>query len=169
MKSNIYCLKEIKSLKFRDKKTYGWVHGMHIEFKDGKIYNGPKALDPFYKAFMKKVAFREFCNDCKFANKNRQGDLTLGDFWGVRQYDAKLDDRKGTSIVTINNEKGEKLFKEIKDNLYKAEEVPLDFLMRRGQPFQAPKKANPARNRYMELIKKYPLEKALPPFQMRAI
>lgn len=152
--------KPIHQLKFRDKSVYGWVHGMHIRFKDGTVYYGPKELDPFYKIFMKKLAFRESCGQCQYANASRQGDITLGDFWGIRQFDKKLDDGKGTSIVTINNEKGLRLFEQIKNELKEVQEVPLSFLMKRGQPFQAPKKPHPKRERFMSLLSRYSLEKA---------
>lgn len=152
--------KEIYRAKFRDKNVYGWVHSMHIRFKDGTRYFGPKGTDPFYRIFMKKLAFRESCGECKYANVSRQGDITLGDFWGVYLHDRSLDDGRGTSIVTINNEKGTKLFEMIKDELARVQEVPLEFLMKRGQPFQSPKKPDPKRERFMELLPKYSLEKA---------
>ncbi|MCM1157288.1 MAG: polysaccharide pyruvyl transferase family protein [Bacteroidales bacterium] len=152
--------KPVFEVKFRDKEKIGWSHGMHIFFRDGSHYYGDKNIDLFYKVFMDKLAFRESCGECPFANTSRQGDITLGDFWGVRKLDAELDDGKGTSIVTINNERGRRLFEEIKDELIKLKEVPFEFLMERKQPFQAPKQPNAKRERFMKLLPTHTLKAA---------
>lgn len=53
----------------------------------------------------------------------RQGDLTMGDFWGLDILDPTMNDYKGTSAVLVNNEKGEYLFQSIipKITVYKQE------------------------------------------------
>ena len=69
------------------------------------------------------------CYDCKFSSKNRYGDITLSDFWGIEKIDKQFsDDNKniGISGILINNEKGKYLFNEIKNNLIYKEQ---DFKM----------------------------------------
>lgn len=65
-----------------------------------------------------ELVYRECCYDCKFANLDCQGDITLGDFWGfenvmpstVAKWDIKVQD--GVSLVMVNYEKDRVLWEE---------------------------------------------------------
>ena len=39
--------------------------------------------DTFMKTFLQNMCLRSTCTDCKFQTIPRQGDLTMGDFWGI--------------------------------------------------------------------------------------
>ncbi len=111
---------KIKAYNFRSKEKYGWDKYFKIETasKSKQIYG---YFDPYYNAFMNGNTFRESCYECKFANSRRAGDITLGDFWGVRKYHPDIYDFNGVSLVLINTEKGEKLWQLLNDNI---ESVP---------------------------------------------
>ena len=47
----------------------------------------------------------------------RNGDLTLGDFWGVEKYYKAFSDEKGVSLVMVNTDKGMDIFNKVKSNL----------------------------------------------------
>jgi coenzyme F420-reducing hydrogenase beta subunit len=67
--------------------------------------------DIYLYAFLKCLTYRESCYHCKYAQKNRVGDITIGDFWGISQDIASLEDaQNGCSAVLINTEKGKRLF-----------------------------------------------------------
>ena len=55
-----------------------------------------------------KVLIRPSCGSCQFKGIPRQSDITLGDFWGIEH---SLDDDRGTSMVMLNSDKGERLFR----------------------------------------------------------
>ena len=59
------------------------------------------------KVYHSKLAMSETCEQCKYATLPRQSDITLADFWGIKKFDRKLDDKLGTSIYMINTQKGE--------------------------------------------------------------
>ena len=61
--------------------------------------------------------YRECCYDCKYANTNRIGDITLADFWGIEQVNPKFYSEQGVSLVFINTKKGNKIFNDIKENI----------------------------------------------------
>lgn len=42
-----------------------------------------------------------------------QGDLTIGDFWGLRAYDKELHSELGTSLVLVNNDRGKELLEDV--------------------------------------------------------
>lgn len=47
----------------------------------------------------------------------REGDLTIGDFWGLK--DIYLSDDFGTSLIMVNTDKGQKMLDEIGEVLVK--------------------------------------------------
>ena len=71
------------------------------------------ALDAYYALFLANLTLRPCCYGCQYATTQRRADLTLGDFWGVKQHHPDLFDSKGTSLVLANTEKGDKLLKSL--------------------------------------------------------
>ena len=55
------------------------------------------------------------CGECKFNKIPRAGDVTIGDFWGVENFNPNLNDKKGLSIILVNSTKGKKILKQIED------------------------------------------------------
>jgi coenzyme F420-reducing hydrogenase beta subunit len=67
--------------------------------------------DIYLYAFLSGLTYRESCYNCKYAQSKRIADITIGDFWGVSEEIASLDDaHDGCSVVMINTEKGDVLF-----------------------------------------------------------
>lgn len=100
--------------KFRNKKDYGWSE--HVEsmcFKDGRQINSKIFAELYYK----HNALRPCCYECKYKRYVHPGDITLGDFWEIKNIDPDYDDNKGLSLVLINNDKGKRVFETIKGNL----------------------------------------------------
>ena len=77
------------------------------------------------KLFLSDLCLRDSCYSCKSKGLNKVSDITIADFWGIRHICEELYDNKGTSLVIINSQKGEKLFNLIKDHIEKRE-VDLD-------------------------------------------
>lgn len=55
---------------------------------------------------------RPSCYKCHFKTIKRNTDITLYDCWNIDKFDKSMDDDKGTTMVLIHTEKGEKLFNE---------------------------------------------------------
>ena len=106
----------VKGVNFRYKGVKGWSATTHVEFTEGKPYTKLFKDDPFEQAASKNLITRKSCGTCQFARVPRQGDLTIGDFWGIHVYKKALDDRKGTSAVLVNTEKGEVLLQKLEQN-----------------------------------------------------
>ena len=124
---------EIESYEFRVKKKYVYtLHNYHISYRkslreEGKvdrIHTKDKTrvyvFDPFYLAFQKYLTLRESCYLCKYGNGNHQADVTIGDFHEINDYVPRrqADKLSGVSTVIINNEKGENLFNQIRNNIW---------------------------------------------------
>lgn len=69
----------------------------------------------FMFLFMNGYGLRDSCYECKFCSRQRCGDITLGDFWGVEDSLPLLKNEYGVSLVLVNNDKGRYLLNVIKN------------------------------------------------------
>lgn len=114
---------QVESFSFRD-KMYGW--GLTASYtcrkRNGKIkkYMLSPGVSSYYSNFLDGETYRESCYTCKYANGNRVGDITIGDFWGIEQEcpqflkenGGEFNSREGISTVLVNTEKGQRLMNE---------------------------------------------------------
>lgn len=72
---------------------------------------------------------RPSCHSCQFAYTNRISDFTIGDFWGIEKVIPDIkDDDTGISLITVNTDKGMKIFNEVNnDMVYKEVDKELAF------------------------------------------
>ena len=109
----------IKDVRFRDKK-YGW--GVKGSIKsDGTSMKYDSGNSPYYFYFLNGEIYRESCYNCRFPSEGRQGDITLGDYWGIGRELAKkmgdVDLDKGVSCILVNSEMGKYWMSAIKNKL----------------------------------------------------
>lgn len=107
---------KVKSVKFKN-KTFGWHNfSTKIEFENNKKYLRGRYLDSYMVGYLQYNAFvRPACYDCKFKGFPRIADITLADFWGIKSIDSSLDNNKGTSMVMVNNKKGEEILSSLNE------------------------------------------------------
>lgn len=105
---------KVISVRFRH-KTPNWVlTSMKFDFYNSISLYQSVFVSPYFRGFVENYYLRESCYHCKYANTQRQGDITLGDFWGYNPSSFKFASyKKGTSLVIINSQKGKKLFNNI--------------------------------------------------------
>lgn len=99
---------------FRSKDKRGWGTQYLLKTKT-KTKTKPLSLDRYGKHFMDGDCYRECCYRCAYANLERTGDLTVGDFWGIAKSHPEFYSSKGVSSVFVNTEKGQWIFEQIKD------------------------------------------------------
>lgn len=107
--------KRIKYVTLKD-KTYGWhkPKTKYIFEDETSVIIEKDEEDYFAKAFLAdKFAIRRSCFECKYKIEDRVSDITIGDFWGMK--DVEMDDDKGTSAVMIHSCKGRELFQKLID------------------------------------------------------
>lgn len=110
---------KIKDFKFRD-KSRGWgLRAKIIYEKRGTVRE--KFLLPiesyYYYYFLKGDVYRENCYECKYACGSREGDFTMGDYWGVDKAHPEIETKNGVSVLLVNSIKGMKLLPELKEYL----------------------------------------------------
>ena len=116
-----YPNEKIVDYKFKDKRKSWKNYDVYIK-TEKKEYIENVNNNEFMIGYLNNCYIRESCFNCRFKGKNRVGDITLGDFWGINKIDKSLDDDKGTSLVLINTEKGKEIFNKIKSDLIFKEE-----------------------------------------------
>lgn len=160
----VYGKDTIESFSFRTKEKGYSCTVLEVKLKDGRtLYPSLKDKDPYEKVFHGSYALRKACINCKFAEIPRQGDFTIGDYWGVSLYDEKLNDGKGTSVVLVNNKKGEQVLEEIRNEAKLIQETPVEAAKRKnrfGAYVPVPKVrdeflAEAAKNGFLKAEKKY--------------
>lgn len=93
-------------------KDYGWKqYSVSLSFDNDTEYRSTLSEDPFMKGFLDNIYLRPSCHMCPFSRLPRVADISLGDFWGVGGHHPEWDDDKGTSLVLVQTEKGERAFK----------------------------------------------------------
>ena len=100
-------------------KFNGWVS--HVEeniWTDGTKDHSTYESQLFKGIFHSLLGTNESCFECRFASLNRPSDITIADFWGIKDTHPELFDSNGVSFVMINSEKGEQAFADCQ-NIYK--------------------------------------------------
>lgn len=113
----------LKSTEFRDKST-GWkTYSVSQMFDNGKKISEPYGQSGYMRLFLSRVCQNKSCSDCKYRKLPRIADISLGDYWGVASYHPEMDDDKGTSVVLLNTNHGEKLFVEVSKKVKQSNSV----------------------------------------------
>lgn len=108
----------ICDFRFRDKSN-GWGMNASADTVDrmGKraCVSLPTKLSSYFRLFLSSEIYRDSCYRCPYANLDRQGDLMLGDYWGIElehpeyltENGGEIDKRKGVSCILVNSAQGE--------------------------------------------------------------
>lgn len=154
---------KINSFDFRDKKhewgEKGSIVGANIK---GDVIESTIAPDTtsYYYYFFNGEISRECCYHCPYAQKQRVGDITIGDYWGIEQYNPELlvehggtiNSRKGVSCLLINTEQGQQLIEKYGS---KIESYPVEFsnIAQVNTQLNQPAKHTDLRNKIFEKYK----------------
>lgn len=95
-------------INFRDKRN-GWSpSGIS---KDDKFVIHDD--DKYMQSFFSHINMRPSCYSCPAKNGKSGADITIGDFWGIKDIDPEMYDNKGTSIIAVHSSNGHKLIDSI--------------------------------------------------------
>lgn len=116
-------------------KSHGWHRfSTRVDFDNGKTYVEDRYRDSFMRGYLGANCFvRPACHECRFKGRKRAADLTLADFWGLKNAHPEWDNDEGTSLVMVNSEKGRRLW-----------DAAADRLVRHVASFEEAQAGNPA-------------------------
>ena len=154
----------LQAYEFRN-KTEGWNwDGVLITLKNGEQqYRRGGKDDDYQRVYHNHTMCAPHCENCRYQETPRFGDLTIGDFWGIGGKDKTLNTRNGVSVILCNNEKGEKYLSAIpEEQIGVMKEVPLAWLGGNGYAInKSHNYCSPKRNQFYELVKAMPFSKAV--------
>ncbi len=109
--------KSIDHISFRDKPE-GWQR-FHVtrHYTNGTTASCPLDQDAYMRLFLCDKALNKVCYNCPYAHIPRQGDITLGDYWGVQNHHPDWPLDKGISAILANSDKGKSTLESIKGQL----------------------------------------------------
>lgn len=122
------------------------------------IYND---VDIYYEQYMKGVIYRKACYNCRYANKNRISDLTIGDYWGIEIEHPEITLVNGISVILVNTQKGINILKKSDLSIYNSTfDKASKFNLNLKHPTQMTKLRNEIFDSYVkggfeEVVKKY--------------
>lgn len=128
---------KVVGVDFRNKKNFGWHdHVETIYFENGKF----ESSRIFKNLFYGHTILRPSCYECPYKSVMHPGDITIADYWGIENAAQEFDDDKGVSLVLVNNEVGENIFEQVKDELvWKQTELKDSMQPPLKEPFPKPK------------------------------
>ena len=101
----------------------------------------------------------------------REGDITIGDFWGIGQYDQELNDYNGTSILLLNTQKAKILWKELsaseKHHILRVKNVPVNIAIKNNGNLLYPSPRNEERGYFYKFMKEIGFDDALKKVEKR--
>lgn len=101
----------ISDIKFRDKPT-GWKrYNFTLSYdEEEKSYtiSSCNSENHYMRAFLSDMILRPSCYNCQAKCGRSNSDITIADYWGIDQVHPKMDDDKGTSLLIVHTEKGQK-------------------------------------------------------------
>ena len=88
--------------------------------------------DPYFRLFFENIALRENCFNCERLEKSN-ADITLGDFWGVKNIPEINDTNEGISMVVVHTKIGEQWLEKIRDKsiVYKLNQESVSYAYRK--------------------------------------
>jgi len=119
---------------------------------DSFIRRGTKK-DTYQSVYHNHTMCPPHCEKCIYQALPRYGDLTIGDFWGLKKRDPSIDYKNGISAILVNNDKGAEFLKRISsDEIAVMKEEPLSFLGGNGYAVKGHNYASSHRDEFYKMI-----------------
>lgn len=108
---------KVKEIFFRTKYNNWSMQKLFVEFENGKVYFMDANNDDYFRLFLNNYILRTSCYQCQYSNEKHVADITLADYWGIKQFSPEENDEKGMSLILINTAKGQALLDSIAEQL----------------------------------------------------
>ncbi len=94
---------EVVSVRFRDKQLCASGSSFVVEFDRASVerFVAPAYDNAYGKAFMQRLCLRRSCDHCPSKHGLSGADITIGDYWGGKQFHSDFDQTGGASFVAV--------------------------------------------------------------------
>lgn len=135
--------KTIDHISFRDKKDEWQRYHVTRHYTDGSHASEAFPVDIYMNMFLCDKALNKVCYNCPYAHIPRQGDITLGDYWGVEKHHSDWPMKLGISAILANTPKGNTYLQDLSNMIDLRLEVPGNICSAQPASFIRPKKRLP--------------------------
>ena len=145
-------------INFRQKDD-GWnLYALSLQYNDS-AYKTNHHDDLFMQAFLRNACLRDSCYNCSFKKYYRKSDITLADFWGIKNVCPEMDpDNKGTSLVLVSSNKGKDLFNSVSNEMV-CKDVDLDEAIKYNSSYTKSVSKPAKRDEFFENLDKVSFDK----------
>lgn len=131
--------------------------------KSGRIIHKPYYKDPYYEAFYNFKSYNEMCYKCPYAQEERTGDITIGDYFWALEHHIPLKEKNinlshAISCLLINTKKGGELVKAVRNN-FELYPTKMEWIIERNKNLVRPTPRPDTRNNIYNDIRKLGYEK----------
>lgn len=109
---------EVVSMQFRNKTAGIDKVTLDYQLKSGKMFSEAYEESPYIQGVIHNFYIRPSCFQCQFKGNHRVSDITIGDFWSIKEFYPKLPSKYGISAVIIRTSKGELWMKKSSSDLH---------------------------------------------------
>lgn len=144
---------QINGINFRLKQTGGYTwsaYGLEILTPQASLTTEAMKTS-FFRAYLLDLSMRPSCYACSAKDGRCSSDITLGDFWNIRNVNPEIDDDKGVSAVFAHTERGIKALEECKEHILSIESS-FENATLLNSPYFRSKPLPPERIRFMHAI-----------------
>lgn len=139
---------KITDIQFREKKMTGWKRFSFMFKYENELIERQYFNDSLWgKCFLSNLFLRPSCHICSFKSLSSESDITISDFWGIKNIYPLLDDDKGVSALIVNTKKGHDFIEAI--NLIKYE-CTIDDIVMGNKALVEPWSPNKKRSRFFK-------------------
>lgn len=98
--------KKVTNVNFREKNKKEKIFNIRYILDDGTEFIEKKEDSLYMKGYIQNLFIRPSCFKCKYKGIERCSDITLGDFWAIKEFHNDFSDGYGTSSVIIHSLQG---------------------------------------------------------------
>lgn len=108
---------KVTEMCFRDKEQ-GWSNQKwKMTLQSGETLKDNKEVNIYKHLYYSHVIHRPSCHECPYTSTIRQGDISVGDFWGIDNSLPEFKDELGVNVLFVNTKKGAYIFEQIKSDM----------------------------------------------------
>lgn len=136
-------------------RTNQWMLDFYFTiWNNGKpIYEKQAYENRYFSAFLSGLSLRESCYQCHYKNKERLGDVLIGDFIGLGKKIPYAGNPGHKSLVMCMTKKGYDLYQSCYDRLESVERT-IEEAVIEGRSLREPFPKHPNREQFRKLVKK---------------
>jgi len=130
--------------------------------KDGKPFIFERGIDYFnsyYPTFFFGNSYRNSCYQCRYAYRQRISDISIGDFWGLKDEKVRREADNGISVVLVNTDKGAAFYTSMQANVH-SHQQPIEDAIAGNAQLNAPTRRTKRTRCFRFLARYYSFETA---------